>query len=422
MGGSGDRQDSKEENGNAGKRSMTRENKRVSMLIPLAHHNARLITLLTAFTLIPLVVGCQEKEAHVEPDKPAREETQAAVSLPLIQVKKEAVRRVVEVPGHVSALPDHSVMVTSYITGKIERMLVVPGQRVTKGQLIAVLDDRQLQDQLRQALTPIQSAKAAITQAEAEHEFAKRELQRLRELFTNDLAAKKDVLAQETLVETSKARLDGARARLVEVREASGDEETLLKLTKISSPIPGVVAERFLNIGDEARPNAPIVHIVDLSEVVVDADMPADLPNKVALRQKASVKSVAEPDELYTATIISISPTVDTRKNTIKVRLQCVNRNQGLREGQAVTVALNTGVVTTSISVPRSAIVPDPENPRAALVYVVRDGKAKRVPVVTGVETSKEIEITGGLSEGDTIIASGAYGLPEGVEVKPAGN
>lgn len=366
-----------------------------------------------------LLVACQPKETHVEPEPESRE-GHHAVTLPLVQVKKEQVSKALEIPGHVSALPDHSVLVTPHITGKIEHLLVVPGQHVSKGQLIAVLDDRQIQAQLQQALTPIHSANAAIKQADVEHEFAKRELQRLQELYSKDLAAQKDVLIQEMMVATTEAKLVAARARLEEVRSASSDEITLLKFTKILSPISGVVAERFMNIGDEARPNAPIAHVVNLSEVIVDADMPADVPHKVSVGGKATVRSVAEPEQPYSASIISMSPIVDTQKNTVKIRLQCANKDDGLREGQAVTVAINTGVVTASILVPRSAIVPDPEDPTATLVYVVKDGKSKIIPVKTGVETSKMVEIKEGLSEGETVIVSGAYGLPEGTEVKPA--
>ncbi len=389
---------------------------RIMNFLPM--RTASVVALLVV-PLIALLAACQPLTAPKEAPAEHHEEAHA-VKLPLLKVTKEKVRKVLQVPGHVSALPDHSVQVTPHITGKIERLLVVPGQQVKKGQLIAVLDDSQIQAQLRQALTPIQSANAAIKQAEAEYDLAKRELQRMNDLYANDLAAKKDVMVQETLVETSSARLAAAKARLEEVRSATGDEETLLKFTKIPSPISGVVADRFMNVGDEARPNAPIIHVVDLSEVIVDADMPADVPSKAAIGQKASVSSIAEPDQFYSATIISVSPTVDAQKNTIKIRLQCANRKDGLREGQSVTVAINTGVTTTAISVPRTAIVPDPENPKLALINVVKDGKSKRVPVVTGVETDKTIEIKSGLSENDTIIVSGAYGLPEGTEVAPA--
>lgn len=377
--------------------------------------------LVIAMTLPPLLCMLSACQPPAPKEAPAQHHEEShAVKLPLLKVTKKSVRKELQIPGRVSALPDHSVQVTPHITGKIERLLVVPGQQLKKGQLIAVLDDSQIQAQLGQALTPIQSANAAIKQAEAEYDFAKRELQRMNDLYANDLVAKKDVMVQETLVETSSAKLAAAKARLQEVHSASSDEKTLLEFTKIPSPIAGVVADRFMNVGDEARPNAPIVHVVDLSQVIIDADLPADVPSNASIGHKAIVSSIAAPDQLYSATIISISPTVDAQKNTIKIRLQCVNRYEGLREGQAVTVALNTGVTTTAISVPRTAIVPDPEDPKAALIYVVKAGKSKRVPVITGVETDKTVEIKSGLNENDTIIVTGSYGLPEDTEVTPA--
>lgn len=389
--------------------------------ITKARTNHRTTSSMAALAAVMILCGCQpQSEPAATDEAPAADhEGDKVVTLPLVTVRSEMLNHKLELPGHVNALPDHSVAVTSFITGKIDRLLVVPGQRVKKGQLIAVLDDRQIRAQLQQALLPIESAKAAVTQAESEHKFAKRELQRLQELYNNDIAAKKDVLAQENLVETTAAKLTAARAKLEEARSATSDEETQLKFTQILSPITGLVAERFLNIGDEARPNAPIVHLVNLSEVVVDADAPADVPTRVSPGQKAIVASIAEPEKPYPASIISISPTVDAQKNTIKIRLQCTNRSEGLKEGQTVTVTIDSGVVTRSISIPRTAIVPDPDDSKRTLVYVVSNGKSKRVPVTTGTETTDQVEITTGLHPGDTIIAKGSYGLPEGVTVKP---
>ncbi|MBZ0188054.1 MAG: efflux RND transporter periplasmic adaptor subunit, partial [Candidatus Obscuribacterales bacterium] len=279
--------------------------------------------------------GCQTTTK----DDPESLEERAAVSLPFMTVSKKELTNTISIPGHVSALPDHSVVVTPHIIGKIKRMSVVPGQRVEKGQIIAELDDRQIQVQLRQAISPELAAEAAVAQAEAEHAFAGKELERLKDLFEGDLAAKKDVVLQETNLKTAAAKLAAAKAKLEEARSASDDEETLLGFTKIRSPISGVVAERFLNIGDEATPNKPIVHLVDLHEVVIDADMPADIPLNVNLGHRATVRSVANPKIEYEGIVISISPLVHNQSNTVKVRLKCLNRDGGLREGQTVSVS-----------------------------------------------------------------------------------
>ncbi|MBZ0189593.1 MAG: hypothetical protein K8F91_25325, partial [Candidatus Obscuribacterales bacterium] len=83
-------------------------------------------------------------------------------------------------------------------------------------------------------------------------------------------------------------------------------------------------------------------------------------------------------------------------------------------------VSLTTGVVRQAISVPRSSVLPDPDDPFSTIVYTVKSGKSRRVRVKTGLETSDSVEIIDGLKEGDTVIVSGSYGLPEGVEVKEA--
>src|SRR4030095_12111076 len=142
----------------------------------------------------------------------------------------------------------------------------------------------------------------------------------------------------------------------------------------------------------------------------VDAEIPADLPHKVRVGQMGWVRSVGDTAGVYRGEIIFVSPIVDKQKNTVKVRFLCANKEGGLKQGQTVTISIVTSISRHALTVPKSALVPDAEDPAATAVYVVQEGKSKRVPVVVGLSSGNRVEIKEGLKEGDTVIASGSYG------------
>ncbi len=368
--------------------------------------------------LLPMLCACRQEKTQVEP---AEHEEEKVARLPVATARRSDLPSQTTVPGVASALPDHSVMIAPHVAGKIDRLAIVPGQHVRQEEVVAVLDDTELVAQLKAATTPEKTAIAVVTQAQAELDFALKEATRLEDLFSHDLAAKKDIIAAQTLVETSKAKLQAVKSKLQEVESSSLDLKAKLAFTRVRTPIAGVVAERFLNIGDETDPSKPIAHVIDLREIAVDADVPADRPNRIKVGQTGNVRTVADAERVYKGTVIFVSPIVDKQKNTVKVRLLCANADGGLKEGQTVTVSLLTSISRGALTIPKSAIVPDPDDPASTAVYVVHDGKSKRIPVVVGLSSGDRVEIKAGLKEGETVIASGSYGLPDGVTIEPAG-
>ncbi|OQR26338.1 hypothetical protein BWR59_31725, partial [Pseudomonas sp. Bc-h] len=170
------------------------------------------------------------------------------------------------------------VSVTPNIAGKITRVLVVPGQKVSKGQLIALLDDQQLVAQLQQTTAPQRTALNQVVQAQIALDLAQKNLTRSEALFAKDIVAEKDVVAARSQVDLCKAQVEAAQARVAEAKAAPLNVTTQLAWTKVVSPISGVIAQRFLNVGDMTDPSKPIAHVVNLNTVIVEANMPADSP------------------------------------------------------------------------------------------------------------------------------------------------
>lgn len=350
------------------------------------------------------------------PEAPKHEEEaepEHHVSLPTMRVATVLVQKRLTFPGKVIALPDHSVSVTPNITGKITKVLVVPGQQVSKGQVVAYLDDQQLVAQLQQTTAPQRTALNQVVQAKIALDLAQKNLTRSEALFAKDIVAEKDVVAARSQVELCKAQVEAAEARVAEAKVAPLNIATQLAWTKVLSPITGVIAQRFLNVGDMTDPSKPIAHVVNLTTVIVDANMPADSPADPKVGQTAFITTVALPGVKYGAKITAISPIVDTARNTVSIQLLCHNEKGRLKEGQQVVVSIAT-VASKAALVPQTALVPGAEDPAEHFVYAVRDGKLKLTKVTVGNAEDGKVPVYDGLSDGDELVTSGAYGVPDG--------
>jgi len=370
-----------------------------------------LIVFLVSVALPLTLTGCQVSGSAADPPP--------EIHLPVVPVTREDLQQVVTLPGTVSALPDHSVKTSPAIAGKLVEVHMVPGEHVSRGEVIAELDSRELTAKLNQAEANIREGEQSVYQAQTSLQVAEDAYKRNCELYQEKIAAAKDYVAAKGQWTTAGAQLNAAQEHLNQLRAVRSEIATQLGFTKIYSPISGVVARRFLNVGDTAEPNAPIVQVVDLDTVVIDANLPADLPAEVRVNQRASISSVALPGLLLPATVTSVSPSVDSQSNTLLIRLICHNPETRLKEGQAVSVSIITGVHKSVLTVPKTALVPDPDHLNASMVYVFlpEAGTVKSTKIQTGIESNSKVEVLTGLSDRQSVVASGAYGLPDGTHI-----
>jgi HlyD family secretion protein len=365
-----------------------------------------------SFFLMVLLAGCQSAI-------PAEDSTPApVVRLPIVPVQRQNLSSLIAITGSVNALPDHSVKVSPAVAGKLISVLVVPGQRIARGQIIARLDSRQVKDQIAQADAVLQGSTSAVAQAQTNLTLARNTLARVQMLYNEKIAPQKDLIAAQSQVATSQEQVQSAKAQVAQSRASRAQVATQLGFTELRSPISGVVARRLLNTGDTTDPATPVLQVVDLETVVINASLPADSSAPIRVQQPGRVHSVAQPGVGFPATVTAISPVVDPQSNTLAIQLRCANRQGALKEGQSVTVQITTGLRRGALTVPKTALVPDPEKPDQRLVYKFKAGKIARVPVQTGIEEGGRIEITSGLASGESVAASGAYGLPDDTAVE----
>jgi RND family efflux transporter MFP subunit len=320
--------------------------------------------------------------------------------------------------GIVGALPDHLVKVTPALAGKLESVLVVDGQKVSKGQVVAVLVSTHLREQLEQSDAAVQVARTTVKQGEESASFARDNLERQKGLFQAEVSAKKDILAAQNQLQVALLQVQTAGAQLEAALAARKQIETEIGLTRVLSPISGVVANRYSNVNDTADLNTPIVQVVGLDSVLINASLPADAPEQPKTGQNAVIESPANPGLKYVGQVKTISPVVDRTTNTVMVQILCRNGDNKLKEGQNVKVTIDSVKLAHMIVVPEAALIPDPQKAGGQMLLVVEAGKAHKVAVQTGLSQAGAVQITSGIKPGQKIVVEGAFGLPDDAPVK----
>lgn len=213
----------------------------------------------------------------------------------------------------------------------------------------------------------------------------------------------------------TKEDVASAQAQVAQAQAAVELNKAQLKETTIVAPVDGVVSDKLIVVGAVASPATPIVAIVSPDLEITVAVEETQLA-RVQVGQPAQIGVAAFPGQTFGGKVGIISPTIDPKSRTAQVRVQPDADAAGkLRPGMFAQVSLITEKKSGVLTIPRSALLPGSET----AVMAVVDGQLKRVPIQVGSRGGEQIEVTGGLKEGDQV-ALDALDLREGDRVAVA--
>jgi RND family efflux transporter MFP subunit len=306
----------------------------------------------------------------------------ATVGVTTVELKRRPA--VEEVVGTVRA--KLRAVIEAKVSGRIERMLVVPGANVKTGDTLVQLSAPEIQ--------------ARLDQAQAVRQQAESDLKRFTAL-----------LEAGTL---TRAEFDNAQARARVAQAAGVEAETLLSYTRITAPFDGVITRKHADVGDLAAPGKPLLDMEDSTALRLDADVPEAVVGRLKLGDKLPVRIAAVGTELE-GVVSEIAPAADSNSRTFLVKLD-LRGSAALRAGQFGRVSMPVGE-TTALRVPASAVV---QRGQMEIVFVITDGKAQLRLVKTGKRLGSEVELVSGVEAGEKVVTNGAAGLVDGqpVEVK----
>lgn len=359
---------------------------------------------------VTAVVGCSAGgRGHPEQgDAPPGTLTPAQrARLELAPVAPSTFRPTTEVTGTVAFNGDISTQVISAISGPVTRILVEPGAHVTPGEALALVS------------SPDYAADvAAYRKAEATAANLQRIADLDVQLFKNDALARREMEQAETDAATAAADREAALEQLRALGVDSAGIDAIKQHRAVAAgpqgvvraPIAGTVVEKLVTTGQLLQAGTtPCFTIAGLSSVWVMAHVfEAELPD-VAVGDSADVRLTDDTTRVYRGRVTYVGALVNPDTRATDVRVLTANPGEALKRDMFVRVAIRAARARTGLLVPASAVLRDAQN--LPFVFVTSSSGFVRRPVQLGGHVGSSLEVTGGLTPGDTLIVQGGLFL-----------
>jgi HlyD family secretion protein len=399
------------------------------------------------FACLALLAGCSSpKDAgKAAEDAPAAPVQVAVAKLGSIQrtVQAEAV-----------LYPVKQATIVPKITAPVQRFLVQRGDHVRQGQLLAVLEDRDLVASAQESKQLYQQAQAGfettrsltmpddLTKAQTDVASAREGLDAARKLYDNRVSLLREGALAQKLVDDAKVALVQAQSqfetsqqhlkslqsvgRTEQLKNAQSQMEAAkshyqssqaqASYAEVRSPISGVISDRPLNIGEMASAGSALFSIVDISRINARANVPV---HEAALIRVGRPATISEPNGELTGKVTVVSPAVDPNTTTVQVWVEVQNQGEVLKPGVTAQLSIDVGEIDNTVVVPAAAILSS-EDGGDKVMLAGADGLAHESKVRVGVRTADEAQILSGVKPGDRVIVEGALGLDDNAKVNVA--
>lgn len=342
---------------------------------------------------------------------------------------------VLNASGYVVALLASTV--SSQITGQITEVVADEGEHVRKGQVLARLDDQTQKAAVASAASQLDTDRANVAKARAQLERDALNLKRVQAMAAQHLTSQSDLDDARSQVAIDRASLAAAQGQVEVDQDARDSAKILLGYTVIRAPFAGVVTEKYAHPGEMISPAAVggytktgICRLVDMSSLEIDVDVNESYIHRVKEGMRVEAALDAYPNWRIPAHVISIVPTADRQKATVKVRIAFdkldprILPDMGVqvwfydvpRSSDAAGAAAEKTVAARGFTVPRSAIR---GSGSTSYVFTVVDAHAHKQSVTTGAVSGGRVTVLDGLSDGDVVITHSDKPLANGMPVRP---
>jgi multidrug efflux pump subunit AcrA (membrane-fusion protein) len=404
---------------------------------------------LVVLALVVLIIwrwkgSAADKDAEVTP----------VVSVKVVKAEKGSIAAQVTAVGTI--WPREKADVGAKISAQIKQMSLLKNKVVHAGEVIAVLESRDLQAQRAEAIAALNEARAnerslvsgtipktnaedqkALLDARAKVNTARATYERRQVLYANGGISKKDLEASQLEFTTAEDELRleeqtvALRARslnpndraLAEARTAQAQQhlatlDAQLSYATIRSPITGIVTDQFQYEGEFASAGGKLVTIADTSTVIVKAPFADTVAAQLKTGDEAIVLPTDSSAEEMKGQITLLGRSSDPTNRTVEVWVTLGNAAGKLRANGAAQVTVLANSKNDAIVVPTSAVTLESSNANEGTVMVVdAQNVAHETKVTVGIRTSEKIEIVEGLKGGETVVIEGNYALPDRTKV-----
>ncbi len=383
--------------------------------------------------------------------KPVAEER--SYNVQVRAAEKKLLRPFIEAIG--SLTPYDEVIVSTEIDGLLKDLLVEEGEKVSKGMLLARIDDtdyalevtraqsvvQAADSRLQQLLAgarpqEIQLAKAEVDQTLADLEKRKADLARAKGLYEKNYISAQEWDSARTAYDVSvathqkakenyalvvegprKEEIDSARAQLDQSKAALALARQKLGKTQIFSPLSGFVRLKKASKGEFLKSGNPLVAIIQSNPIRIRFSVTEKDVGKIKIDQEVSLRVVAFAEREFQGKVSTIYPSLDEKTRTLLVEALASNSEGALKPGLFARVTLYTGRAKETVVVPVTALLYEETKVK---IFVEERGRAKEKFLKLGGKYGDVMEVLEGLREGEKIVVGGQQDLSEGVKLHVA--
>ena len=341
----------------------------------------------TAVALVALLAACSGGDAAIEPlGKP----------VVITPVFLRDLEERIESSGEL--LAKQHADVAAQVSGEITQVLVEEGEAVLEGAVVMEIDPEKRHLDLDRARARVGEAQAFVAEQQ-------RELERMRVLATKNVASDTQLDQAETKLQTARSRLSATKADL-------GVAERALRDASVTARFAGQIAQRYVHRGEFVQEGQPLFELVALDPLEVEFRLPEADAARVREGVPIEVTVAPYPDEVFDATVTMVSPTIDRRTRTLRVRALVRNADHRLRPGLFARANIGIAQRENVMMVPEEAVL---QRADGQIVFKIVEGnRVSRVPIETGTMRDGAVEVRSGLGPDDRIVARGHSDLIDG--------
>jgi RND family efflux transporter MFP subunit len=375
----------------------------------------RKIILIAVIVVIAALIGWQVIRKIADQGS-SFERMAAPVAVEIGPVRKATIRDTANFTGTLA--PKSQYMVAPKIAGRLEKLMVDIGDKINRNQLIAVLDDEEYSQQVRQAEADLLVAEANLEESRSSLDVTKRELERVEELHKKGISADSELDAFRGTHATQEARYKVSQAQVANREAALEAARVRLSYTKITSSWeeganPRVVGERFVHEGTMLTPNAPILSLLEINPLLAIIHITDKDYFRVKSGQSALISSDVFPNKTVIGKIVRIAPLLKETSREARIEIEFANPEGFFKPGMFINIQIEFVTHEEAIVVPVSSVVKRGDQ-QGVFLADTENNVAQFVPVKVGISTNELAEIIEPLTIGGQVVTLGQHLLADG--------
>jgi RND family efflux transporter MFP subunit len=311
--------------------------------------------------------------------------------------------------------PQNEVDIFTKVPGRVEEVRAKVGDRVKEGEVLAVIEHREISLQSEQAQAQLQAALAALEGAKVGFEAATAAYKRYEALRNN--IAQADFERVESAYRQARAGVMAAESQVATARAAAALAAELVRNSRITTPIAGTVTSRLIDVGKATAPGVPmpLFQIQDVAVLKLETTASAADFARLAAGQEALITVSDRPGAIFPGRVSTLSPSLDPRSRRAAVEIVISNPDGRLMPNMFAQAAIEIDRKTAALAVPESAVV---STPSGRAVFVVRNERAVQLQPKLGSDDNGFVMVESGLGEGDRVVVAGQTTLHNGIAVR----